>query len=155
MTFLKKHVLGALPQTPKFLRHFEYRESQRKSQMFHWLSRSFTQNIPYQFVLPHSLIPLLSGMDNMPHENHFSRRSARFLIILPRLRKNFFDNFYVGTLTNNTSDAILQLFLCTSMRVRQLRFSSFSASLRYLPKTDQKWTKRQMKVYKNVIIGDF
>ena len=103
---MKEHVLGALPQTPKFLRHFEYRESQRKSQMFHWLSRSFTQNIPYQFVLPHSLIPLLSGMDNMPHENHFSRRSARFLIILPRLRKNFFDNFYVGALTNNTSDVI-------------------------------------------------
>ena len=65
---MKEHVLGALPQTPKFLRHFEYRESQRKSQIFHWLSRSFTQNIPYQFVLPHSLIPLLSGMDNMPHE---------------------------------------------------------------------------------------
>lgn len=103
---MKEHVLGALPQTPKFLRHFEYRESQRKSQIFHWLSRSFTQNIPYQFVLPHSLIPLLSGMDNMPHEHRFSRRSARFLIILPRLRKNFSDNFYVGALTNNTSDAI-------------------------------------------------
>ena len=109
MAFLKAHVLGALPQTPKFLRHFEYRESQRKSQIFHWRSRSFTQNIPYQFVLPHNLIPLLSGIDNMLHENQLSRRSVRFLIIFTRLRINFSENFYVGGLTNNTSDAIQQV----------------------------------------------
>ena len=122
---MKEHVLGALPQTPKFLRHFEYRESQRKSQIFHWLSRSFTQNIPYQFVLPHSLIPLLSGMDNMPHEHRFSRRSARFLIILPRLRKNFFDNFYVGALTNNTSDAIRNNVILNETSIRHQTASIF------------------------------
>ena len=59
--------LGALPQTPKFSRHFEYRESQRKSQMSLWLSRLFTSSIPPQDVLPQSLILLLWGICSITH----------------------------------------------------------------------------------------